>query len=98
VQPPSPAPETVTPPATPPPAPISSVAAAPETKSAVTKSKMQSGNYTGTKLGLKPIESPSLPISAEKQARLEALLVKYRADQITPEQYHAERASILAEP
>jgi hypothetical protein len=44
------------------------------------------------------VQPPALPISADKQQRLEALLQKYRADQITPEQYHAERAKILAEP
>jgi hypothetical protein len=44
------------------------------------------------------VQPPALPISADKHQRLEALLQKYRADQITPEQYHAERAKILAEP
>ena len=42
--------------------------------------------------------TPSLPISAEKEQRLQDLLVKYKADQITPEQYHTQRAAILAEP
>jgi len=45
-----------------------------------------------------PIEAPPLPISADKEQRLQELLKKYRADQITPEQYQAERAKILAEP
>jgi hypothetical protein len=45
-----------------------------------------------------PIQSPELPISSSKQQRLAALLEKYRADQITPEQYHQERAKILGEP
>lgn len=44
-----------------------------------------------------PIESPALPISTAKQQRLADLLQKYRADQLTPEQYHLERAKILAE-
>ena len=48
-------------------------------------------------LGLPPIPAPPLPISADKQQRLKELLQKYRADQITPEQYHTERAKILAE-
>jgi hypothetical protein len=38
---------------------------------------------------------PALPISVDKQQLLDALLLRYRADQITPEQYHAERAKIL---
>ena len=44
-----------------------------------------------------PIEAPALPVSNEKQQRLAELLQKYRADQVTPEQYHLERAKILAE-
>jgi hypothetical protein len=47
---------------------------------------------------VKPLESPPLPISADKDQRLQELLKKYRADQLTPEQYQAERAKILAEP
>lgn len=55
-------------------------------------------NYPGKELGLKPIEAPALPISADKQARLQALLAKYKADQITPEEYQKQRGEILAEP
>jgi len=54
--------------------------------------------YTGKELGLKPIESPLLPISAAQQAQLQALLAKYKANQITPEEYHNQRAEILAQP
>jgi hypothetical protein len=46
----------------------------------------------------KPIERPPLPISADKAQRLTELLRKYKADDITPEQYQKERAKILAEP
>ena len=45
-----------------------------------------------------PIQGPALPISAEKQQKLSELLTRYKADQVTPEQYHAERARILAAP
>jgi len=45
-----------------------------------------------------PLEGPALPISADKQQRLAVLLEKYQADLITPEQYHQQRAKILAEP
>jgi hypothetical protein len=54
--------------------------------------------FPGKELGLKPIEAPPLPISAAKEAQLQALLAKYKADQITPEEYHKRRAEILAEP
>jgi len=46
----------------------------------------------------KPIERPSPPMAEDKAQRLTALLLKYRADEITPDQYQAERARILAEP
>jgi len=45
-----------------------------------------------------PLQGPALPISADKQQRLNELLRKYQIDEITPEQYHQQRASILAEP
>jgi hypothetical protein len=45
-----------------------------------------------------PIVAPGLPISMTKEQRLQALLARYKADQITPEQYHTQRAAILAEP
>jgi hypothetical protein len=44
------------------------------------------------------LEAPPLPISADKGQRLQELLKKYKADQLTPEQYQKERAKILAEP
>jgi hypothetical protein len=43
-----------------------------------------------------PLQGPPVTISAEKQAQLSALLQRYKADEITPDQYHAERAKILA--
>jgi hypothetical protein len=45
-----------------------------------------------------PLEGPALPISSEKQQRLGELLQRYKADQVTPEQYQVERAKILAGP
>jgi hypothetical protein len=56
------------------------------------------GYYLGKELGLKPIAAPSSPISAEKQGQLDTLLAKYKADQITPDEYHRQRAAILAQP
>ncbi len=48
--------------------------------------------------GFKPITAPALPINMTKAGKLEWLLSQYKADQITPEQYHKQRAEILAEP
>jgi hypothetical protein len=45
-----------------------------------------------------PIQAPPLPISTSKEAQLQALDTKYKADQITPAEYQAQRAAILAEP
>jgi hypothetical protein len=55
-------------------------------------------SYLGQDMGMKQIAAPPLPISAGKEARLQALLEKYKADQITPDEYHQQRAAILAEP
>lgn len=43
------------------------------------------------------LQGPESPLSLDKQQRLSELLRKYKADEITPEQYHAERARILSE-
>jgi hypothetical protein len=45
-----------------------------------------------------PLQAPPPAVPAAKQQRLDDLLAKYRADQITPEEYHQQRAGILAEP
>jgi hypothetical protein len=45
-----------------------------------------------------PMQAPDLPIPGAKIQKLHALLQQYKADQITPEQYQAARAKILAEP
>ena len=45
-----------------------------------------------------PLEGPPLPISSQKQQHLYELLQRYKADQVTPEQYQTERAKILAGP
>lgn len=48
--------------------------------------------------GYTPIEAPASPLSASKQARLADLLVRYKADAITAQEYHTKRAAIIAEP
>lgn len=47
---------------------------------------------------LPALQGPPSPLSASKQQQLEALLQQYKADQITPQQYHEQRAKILGEP
>ncbi len=47
---------------------------------------------------LAPIAAPPSTLSADKQKELSDLLGKYKADQITPEEYHTQRAKILAGP
>lgn len=49
-------------------------------------------------VAFKPIEPLPSPVSGPKAQRLAELLRQYRADQITPEDYHKQRAAILAEP
>jgi len=50
-----------------------------------------------TGLNPQPLVAPASPIPAGKEQRLAELLSKYKADQITPHEYHRQRASILAE-
>jgi hypothetical protein len=44
-----------------------------------------------------PMVAPPLPISGTKEQRLAELLRQYKADTITPQQYHEQRAKIIAE-
>ena len=48
-------------------------------------------------LGLKSMEAPDLPITETQEAQLQDLLVKYKVNEITPEDYHKRRAEILAQ-
>ena len=49
-------------------------------------------------LAFPPIQGPPPSISADKQQRLAELLRKYKAEEITPEEYHQQRAKIMSEP
>jgi len=42
--------------------------------------------------------SPTPALSGSKEERLKQLLTAYKADKISPEEYHQQRAKILAEP
>jgi hypothetical protein len=57
------------------------------------KNEPQSTNATPT---FESITAPPLPISQEQQAELQNLLSQYMANQITPTQYQAQRAKVLA--
>lgn len=46
--------------------------------------------------GERVITAPPLPINLSKEQKLDWLTQQYKADQITPEQYHEQRAAILA--
>ena len=43
-----------------------------------------------------PIIAPALPLSGVQQQKLLDLLAKYKADQISPEEYHHQRAAIIS--
>jgi len=64
--------------------------------SSITYAEPTSRGGNAPAMNFQPLEGPPLPISSEKQQRLSELLQRYRADQVTPEQYQAERAKILA--
>jgi hypothetical protein len=54
-------------------------------------------NIPTKELGLKAIEPPLVPVSTAQEAQLLNLLEKYKANQISPEEYHQRRAEILAQ-
>jgi hypothetical protein len=47
---------------------------------------------------LPPLPTPPPAFSASKEQRLQELLQQYMADRLSPEEYHAQRAKIVAEP
>ena len=63
---------------------------------AVQQAKPAETDYPGKALGSKAVEAPPPPVSAERAAALHALLARYMANEITPDQYQAERKKILA--
>jgi hypothetical protein len=42
--------------------------------------------------------APAMPIPMTKEQKLQQLNAKYKADQISPKEYHEQRAAILSEP
>lgn len=59
-----------------------------------TKPKVQSDE---PQKAMSTLEAPASPLAGSKEQRLQQLLQQYKADQITPEQYHQQRAKIIAE-
>jgi hypothetical protein len=49
-------------------------------------------------MNLPALSGPPSPLSPAKQQKLDELLQKYRADQLSPQEYHEQRAKVLAEP
>jgi hypothetical protein len=45
-----------------------------------------------------PVTAPSVPVNVSKEQKLNWLLSLYKNDQLTPQQYHEQRAAILAAP
>lgn len=71
------------------PAPSKGVAIRTETKPGYTQAPP--GAYN-------PLPTPPPQLSGSKEQRLGQLLQQYKSDQITPAQYHEQRAKIMAEP
>jgi hypothetical protein len=81
------------------PAPASGAVSPSPTRAGVPNSASQvSAVVPGKELGLKSIEAPNVPVSEAQQAQLQELLAKYKANEITPAEYHRQRAEILARP
>jgi hypothetical protein len=54
--------------------------------------------YPGKETGLPPLVAPASPLAPDQETKLQTLLEKYKADQLTSEQYQQQRAAILAAP
>ncbi|HVU27872.1 MAG TPA: hypothetical protein VHG71_09075 [Verrucomicrobiae bacterium] len=66
------------------------------TRPTTTVSITTPANHTvGSNAGYTPIVAPPLPISADKQAQLQALNAKYMANQISPQDYFKQREAII---
>lgn len=66
-----------------------------EPKSAKPKAKVETKSPASE---LKPLEGPASPLPASKEAQLAELLQLYKAEKVTPQEYHTQRAKILSGP
>ena len=57
-----------------------------------------SSGPTATKPTVPANQTSTVPVERIKQQRLDELLKAYKADLITPTDYHRQRAKILSEP
>ncbi|HEY1490447.1 MAG TPA: hypothetical protein VGF90_05340, partial [Verrucomicrobiae bacterium] len=80
-------------------APMPTTPTAPEMKPvASSPAKPNKIIIPGQEPGFPPMVAPALPISAGKEQQLDALLARYQANLISPEEYQKQRAAILAAP
>jgi colicin import membrane protein len=66
--------------------------------SSLVKLDAPKASYTSSEPELKKFDAPASPLPASKQQKLQALLAKYKADQIAPAEYFTQRSAILNEP
>ena len=78
-------------------APIIVVSPNPAKPGVMSPTNLINANIPDKVLGLKAIEPPLVPVSASQEAQLLDLLAKYKANQISPQEYHKQRAEILAQ-
>jgi hypothetical protein len=80
------------------PIPETSNVARPELPMTPTPEPVAGQNQVTPFVNLPALSGPPSSLSAAKQQKLDALLQQYRMDQLTPQQYHEQRAKVLAEP
>jgi hypothetical protein len=75
------------------------VVATPATPQEIAKKKQAEKEAKKIKAAAAPAPAPAnVSAPPTKEQRLADLLRRYQADEITPYQYHMERAKIIAEP
>ena len=67
-------------------------------KAAADEAKAKQKGKVAAGPALEPLPAPPTGLSGSKEQRLDQLLQQYRADKISPEEYHAQRSKIMAEP
>ena len=82
------------------PPPSASGTAAAALRAAYGRAPMTVAGTTQSAPGLVPVIVAPVPsaVSATKEGKLADILQLYKADQITAEQYHTQRAAIIAQP
>jgi hypothetical protein len=78
---------------------LAQVGSRPDAGASVRQKKKAGAGVNSNKMPIfPPLEGPASALSLDKQQGLAELLDKYRRDEITPEDYHAQRSKILARP